>query len=200
MKKDMHKLYQRDSFEYLTTMSSDSVDLVLTDPPYDYDKKTQSWLQGQFLRISRTGVIVFSPPDNQWVLPADQYNFWIKPTSTKNTSRRYSKFVEMIFFYGCLKWCKGLHWSQYINVHYDKVILGLHPHEKPLSLLERLVRLHTDPGDVVFDPFCGSGSALEAAARLGCTAFGLDLDIDIAVDRLNPIFTFDTGGGSWNMG
>ena len=69
-----------DSFEILPLMKENSVDLILTDPPYDLDLLNQLDLQKEFLRISRGGVIVFCPPENPWVTPADQYLFWIKPT------------------------------------------------------------------------------------------------------------------------
>ena len=42
-----------------------------------------------------------------------------------------------------------------------------YPTQKPLKLLERIVRVHSDPGDVVLDFFAGSGTTGEAAARLG---------------------------------
>ena len=42
-----------------------------------------------------------------------------------------------------------------------------YPTQKPLKLLERIVRAATEPGALVIDPFCGSGTTLVAAARLG---------------------------------
>jgi site-specific DNA-methyltransferase (adenine-specific) len=42
-----------------------------------------------------------------------------------------------------------------------------YPTQKPLKILERIVRVHSRPGDLVLDPFAGSGTAGEAAARLG---------------------------------
>ncbi len=42
-----------------------------------------------------------------------------------------------------------------------------YPTQKPLRLLERIVRVHSDPGDLVVDPFAGSGTTGEAAARHG---------------------------------
>jgi site-specific DNA-methyltransferase (adenine-specific) len=42
-----------------------------------------------------------------------------------------------------------------------------YPTQKPLSLLQRIVRVHSDPGDLVLDFFAGSGTTGEAAARLG---------------------------------
>ena len=42
-----------------------------------------------------------------------------------------------------------------------------YPTQKPVKILERIVRVHSDPGDLVVDPFAGSGTTGEAAARLG---------------------------------
>ncbi|NLE21966.1 MAG: site-specific DNA-methyltransferase [Actinobacteria bacterium] len=42
-----------------------------------------------------------------------------------------------------------------------------YPTQKPVRILERIVRVHSDPGDLVIDPFAGSGTTGEAAARLG---------------------------------
>ena len=47
--------------------------------------------------------------------------------------------------------------------------------QKPLALLERIVRCCTKPGDMVADLFCGSGTALVAAAQNDCRYLGVDL-------------------------
>jgi site-specific DNA-methyltransferase (adenine-specific) len=49
------------------------------------------------------------------------------------------------------------------------------PTQKPLALLERIVRAASDPGDLVADFFCGSGTTLVAAARLGRRWLGCDV-------------------------
>lgn len=49
-----------------------------------------------------------------------------------------------------------------------------YPTQKPLALLEPLVRAHTREGDLVLDPYCGSGTTLVAAARAGRRAIGVD--------------------------
>jgi site-specific DNA-methyltransferase (adenine-specific) len=62
-----------------------------------------------------------------------------------------------------------------------------HPAPFPLELPERLIRLYTYRGDVVLDPFLGSGSTAVAAARNGRHYVGYDTDqayIDIACERL----------------
>jgi site-specific DNA-methyltransferase (adenine-specific) len=62
-----------------------------------------------------------------------------------------------------------------------------YPTQKPEKLLERIVRASSGPGGLVLDPFCGSGTTLVAAARLGRRAVGADigaLAIETSVARL----------------
>lgn len=57
-----------------------------------------------------------------------------------------------------------------------KDVPKIHPAQKPVKLLEHLIQTFTDPGDVVIDPCCGSGSTLRAARNLGRNAFGFEID------------------------
>lgn len=170
---------QMNAFKLLPTLDDKSVDLILTDPPYDFNQDQKEFLHEQFLRISRYGIIVFSPPENQWIHPADRYLFWQKSISTKNTSGKYSRFVEMIFLYGDFKWITGRHWSQYTNVFTDLVDdAKKHPHRKPPSLIERLILNHTEEGDLILDPFAGSGVVGEVGERLGRRVWMFDIAWD----------------------
>jgi len=77
--------------------------------------------------------------------------------------------------------CKWYDKSQRIeNIirHIPKIIpqAGNHPTEKPVRLAAHFIRLHTVPGEVVLDPFCGSGSTLIAAYRNGRNYIGAELD------------------------
>lgn len=51
----------------------------------------------------------------------------------------------------------------------------IHPTQKPVPLLERLIELFTDPGDVVIDPCAGSGTTLLASANMGRRAYGFEI-------------------------
>ena len=53
---------------------------------------------------------------------------------------------------------------------------GNHPNEKPLKLVQRFIAAHTKPGDLIVDPFCGSGTTLVAAEALGRRWIGIELD------------------------
>lgn len=52
----------------------------------------------------------------------------------------------------------------------------IHPTQKPIPVLEKLIKLFTDEGDVVIDPTAGSGSTLIAAENLSRKAYGFEID------------------------
>ena len=52
----------------------------------------------------------------------------------------------------------------------------IHPTQKPVGVLKRLIEIFTDECDVVIDPCAGSGSTLRAAAELGRSAYGFEID------------------------
>ena len=52
----------------------------------------------------------------------------------------------------------------------------LHPTMKPVALIERAIANSTEPGQLVLDPFLGSGTAIIAAERLARACYGFDLD------------------------
>ncbi|MHB8674666.1 MAG: site-specific DNA-methyltransferase [Candidatus Limnocylindrales bacterium] len=58
--------------------------------------------------------------------------------------------------------------------------LGVHPTQKPLEIFERPISYHTQPGDVCYEPFAGSGTQFIAAERLGRVCYGLELDAHFA--------------------
>ncbi|PZW45719.1 site-specific DNA-methyltransferase (adenine-specific) [Humitalea rosea] len=69
-------------------------------------------------------------------------------------------------------------------------LLG-YPTQKPLALLERIITASSNPGDVVFDPFCGCGTAVHAAQKLGRRWIGMDvthLAISLIERRLKDAF------------
>jgi site-specific DNA-methyltransferase (adenine-specific) len=75
-----------------------------------------------------------------------------------------------------------------------------YPTQKPLALLERIVRASTNPGEIVLDPFCGCGTAIAAAQKLGRRWIGIDVThLAIALQRYRleqmfPAMEFDVIG------
>lgn len=68
-----------------------------------------------------------------------------------------------------------------------------YPTQKPILLLEQIIRLVTEEGDVVVDPFCGSGTTLVAAKLLARSAIGIDISeeaVELTRSRLaKPVRT-----------
>lgn len=63
---------------------------------------------------------------------------------------------------------------------------GAHPTQKPLALLERIIEASSDEGDLIVDPFVGSGTTGLAATRLGRRFIGIDTEarfLKLAIDR-----------------
>jgi DNA modification methylase len=67
-----------------------------------------------------------------------------------------------------------------------------YPTQKPLALLERIIAASSNPGDVVLDPFCGCGTAVDAAQRLGRQWIGIDvthLAVNLIKHRLRTAYS-----------
>ena len=58
----------------------------------------------------------------------------------------------------------------------DQRMVKLHPTQKPVKLLAKLINIFTNPGDVVIDPVAGSGSTLIASYECGRSAYGFEIN------------------------
>lgn len=63
-------------------------------------------------------------------------------------------------------------WRRDSSKEYPKI----HPTQKPVNILKTLIEIFTDEGDVVIDPVAGSGTTLRAAAELGRSSYGFEID------------------------
>ena len=62
-----------------------------------------------------------------------------------------------------------------------------YPTQKPLALLERIIKASSNEGDIVFDPFCGCATTLVAADRLHRQWVGIDISskaVELVIDRI----------------
>ena len=59
-----------------------------------------------------------------------------------------------------------------------KEIPKIHPAQKPVNVLKRLIEIFTDPGEVVIDPVAGSGSTLRACLETGRSGYGFEISRD----------------------
>jgi DNA modification methylase len=68
------------------------------------------------------------------------------------------------------------------------LVSDLHPTTKPLELMARMIANSSRPGELIYDPFCGSGSTLVAAHQLGRFAYGCEIDpayVAVTLERLS---------------
>ena len=68
-----------------------------------------------------------------------------------------------------------------------KDIPKIHPTQKPVNLLERLISIFTDEGDIVIDPVAGSGATLRAARNIGRSSYGFECNrkfYDMAIEKM----------------
>lgn len=71
-----------------------------------------------------------------------------------------------------------------------KDIPKIHPAQKPVGVLEQLIKIFTDEGDVVIDPCCGSGSTLRAAYKSNRSAYGFEIDRTFYERATNEMLKF----------
>ena len=202
----MIKLLQCDCLEVMRGMEDNSIDLLLTDPPYGKHsdkgtngfgaamnrRYTESWDSykpskeyfEEMLRVSKNAIIFganyFSdvlPPSNCWL-------FWDKKgdIAFKNPFAD-GEFIFTTFNRPSRRIC--FKQQGFITDSKDK---RYHPTQKPTELLERLINDYSSEGALVFDPFMGSGSTGVAAAHTGRNFIGIELDpkyYGIAQQRIN---------------
>lgn len=66
------------------------------------------------------------------------------------------------------------HWDMYRDAHHQSIRITGYPTEKNLDMLKMIVSASSDEGDLVYDPFCGSGTTLHASKDLGRSWIGVD--------------------------
>lgn len=173
----MNEIICANAYEWAKSMPDKSIDHVITD----YEYGTEFPIK-EFLRICRGTIMTFcAPEDSPLGIFLCERAFWIKTPSTKNYKRKLGRFVEEIHI--CRRhenrgdvFNTDLHWSNYTGVYTDLVEEKGWYWKKPLSLMERLVRIYTAPGDIVADPYCGSGTTLEACLKWRRPFIGVDND------------------------
>ncbi|WP_084733209.1 DNA methyltransferase [Sphingobium chungbukense] len=185
--------------EKLRALPNGAVDLVLTDPPYicrcrSRDGRTvanddhSDWLRPAFAeiaRVMRPGSFAISfygwSAVEKFVLawrsvglvPVGHIVFR-KHYASSTRFLRYEH--EQAFLLAKGRPAQPAHalpdvidWPRYTGNR-------RHPTEKPVEILRPLVETFSAPGDIVLDPFCGSGSTLEAARTCGRAFLGVELD------------------------
>ena len=86
-------------------------------------------------------------------------------------------FEEILVYRGRTPVFNCLHWSSMTGIFTDDFMAKPdHPYAKPPTLAEKLVLMYTNPGDLVYDPFCGSGTVGVACLKHGRKYVGCEID------------------------
>ncbi len=223
----MQTLILGDCFDYMADMPSGSVDVILTDPPYNLSgystgnmdfswRKTinnniATWdkdfdpilLLEPFQRILRENGTIFAFTSynllGKWHQAFDPefdtFQFFVWHKTNPPIKIRRAGFLNSCELIVCI-WNQGHHWNfgkqnEMHNFFQSGICQGKerigHPTQKPLSILNQLMKYVVKPGAVVFDPYMGVGSSGEAALLAGCDFIGVEIDplyYALAKDRL----------------
>lgn len=168
---------QGNCLDVMAKMKDGSVDFVLADPPYSTFPLINQAIK-EARRISKGGCMFFMYAEDLCLLDEEpsQVIFWVKPVSTKNTIKNYSRFVEVIAVYD-VQFVRKLHWSNRTGIFTDCLDeTPEHPHGKPESLIKRILLNHVPDNGSIFDPFAGSGTTERVAKKLGMQCTGIEID------------------------
>jgi len=209
----MWKIIKWDCLSIMCWMDDNSVDLTLTDIPYNEVNRPSNWLNvldkwkadiltfdlvefcNQVIRITKSSVIIFCW---QWQF-SYIYNFLKQKKGTtrqliwkkSNPSPMNGKHIYLSWIENAI-WFKKPNWT--FNAHCKNTVFKypnwsskLHPTEKNHWLLKELILDNSNEWDLVFDPCCWSGSHLLVAKENGRDYLWIELDEDyynVANERL----------------
>ena len=145
---------------YSAKLNLDAIALGGGQPRNDFPRKHDT-----IFRYSKTGKYVFNKDAVRVPYDSDYEATVFAGDDTRAPGRTYTrnprgKVVE--------------DWWRNIPRPYGEEVVG-YPTQKPRALLERIVKASSNLGDLVLDPFCGCGTAADAAASLGRKYLGIDV-------------------------
>lgn len=176
---------------------------VPVSAPLDFgsmDEEVRSRVAFEMVRVTRRWLVVFCQAEGvtAWrealVAAGGSYRracIWVKPDGMPQISgdRPGMGYESIVTAHagGRSRWNGGGRVGVYTFLRCQGGVKSLHPTQKPLDLMEALVRDFTDPGELVCDPFAGSGTTGVACKRLGRRFIGFERDPKyhaIAVKRI----------------
>lgn len=207
---ELNKIYQGDCIELLQKVPNNSVDCIITDPPYGIKYHSGYYKNGNPHREITNDDTLFIPLNELWKI--------LKPTGCMFVFYSHKvplvdKRVKNVIIWVKNNWTAGdlygdfgnqyeciafmpkkdfkLKFKRYTNImQFDRVSPNKlkHPTQKPLNLIRTLIQASTKKGDIILDPFAGSGTTLVASKQMNRKFIGMELERDyirIINERLN---------------
>ena len=205
-------IYHDDAVKWLSTLKSDSVDLLITDPPYESLEKHRKIGTTTRLKVSNSS-------SNQWfeIFPNSRFeSLFSEIYRVLKKNSHFYLFCDQETMFFAKPIAEKVGFKFWKPIVWDKVCIGMgyhyrarheyilffekgkrkindlsvpdileckrvyrgYPTEKPVPLLEVLIKQSSSNGDLIVDPFFGSGSTLIAAKNLERDYLGCDLSLD----------------------
>lgn len=230
----METLIHGNFFEKISEINDESIDLILTDIPYNiskknglggYDKKNNrnrtgidfgEWDYGFDVKtltilqkkLKKTGSIVIFSAFEQLSELIETFDecilkdklVWQKTNPfVRNRDRRYISNIEF-----CSWFVKGNGWTfnRQVNPYESSVLVypsesgggqvRYHPTQKNLKMIEYLLKIHSNEGDLILDPFMGGGTTGVACKLNNRNFVGIEIDNEyfkISQNRITNILT-----------
>jgi len=215
-----HLLIKGDAFQKMKEIPDSSIDLILTDHPYNlseystgnmkFDWRNEinndvaKWDKVPFNpgKLLKDFIRILKPTGNIFIFTSynligkyhetfdplfDTFQFMVWHKTNPIPNIRKSSFLNSCELIVCL-WNKGHTWNfskqnEMHNFIESAICMGKerikepkHPTQKPLSVLEHIIKIASNENDIVFDPFMGVGSTGKAALNLGRRFIGIELE------------------------
>lgn len=221
---EFNSIYNGNCLEILPLIPNESIDLIVTDPPYfvlgkymkwdkftgidEYLDFTERWLSQCFrvLKNNRACYVFWSQKHLHHFFKLDidftinRMLIWHHPNLAKPTRKSYLWTYDPIFYLtkGKPKFDANFLVKENTDVlvyakpqsNFKGLKKRYHPTGKPVDLIKRLITPTTVSGQVVLDPFMGSGSTLVASKLLNREWIGIEIDrkyCEVALRRLCEI-------------
>jgi len=217
-----------DSLEVLKTLEDNSIDLIVTDPPYQIDntkaggnsslaKSFQNMnneienlnitkgfnlkILDELVRVNKKINMYFFCNKAQIPMYLDYFvkgldcSFdiikWVKPNAVPTYNNKYLSDTEYCLYFRKGGYCNPQNYQDASTLYMDNINmqdkkLYKHPTIKPIKLIEKLIRNSSKIGDIVLDPFLGSGTTVNACINLNRKYIGIEINEEyykIAKDR-----------------
>lgn len=226
------KLFNDDCLNQIKTIESNSIDLILTDPPYniaqystgninlpnraEINNNIADW---DLLEINPSDFLqefkrILKPDGNIFIFTSynllgkwhevfdkefDTFQFFIWHKTNPVPKIYKNGFLNSCELIICL-WNKGHKWNftkqnemhnffeSPICMRPERLKEPKHPAQKPVKLLQHIIKIASNENDTVYDPFMGVGSTAIASIRLNRKFIGCEIDniyFKATIDRIN---------------
>ncbi len=180
---ELNKIYNESYTETLKRLSPKSITLILTDPPYPDQHLEYGDCDLSFLKEFDCRQLIFWSAKVDFPSDYTAIHIWDKKCGVgsmyerifeRNGGKAYRVFKHYLI-------------NSTVAAQYTKDTFTGHPSQKPIALIEELVKRYSKEGDTILDPFMGSGTTAIACINLKRNYIGSELNkdyYDIAIKRI----------------